>query len=126
MKKLSLAIGAAALLSLGTVATTANAGERGDVHAQVLIQMPLLAALFESHPRPPPVMHVPPGFRPAPVDYGRHDGYRAPRWERRDSHRDNWRGYRDRDGIGHRYNRDRDGDGVPDRYDRRPNNPYRY
>jgi len=22
--------------------------------------------------------------------------------------------------------RDRDGDGVPDRYDRRPNNPYRY
>lgn len=29
----------------------------------------------------------------------------------------------------HRYHaprRDRDGDGVPNRYDRRPNNPYRY
>jgi len=25
-----------------------------------------------------------------------------------------------------RYSRDRDGDGVPNRYDRRPNNPYRY
>jgi hypothetical protein len=25
-----------------------------------------------------------------------------------------------------RYHRDRDRDGVPDRYDRRPNNPYRY
>lgn len=25
-----------------------------------------------------------------------------------------------------RYHRDRDGDGVPNRYDRRPRNPYRY
>ncbi|RJF95801.1 hypothetical protein [Noviherbaspirillum saxi] len=28
--------------------------------------------------------------------------------------------------AGHSYRRDRDGDGVPNRYDRRPNNPYRY
>jgi hypothetical protein len=26
----------------------------------------------------------------------------------------------------HHYRRDRDHDGVPDRFDRRPNNPYRY
>jgi hypothetical protein len=35
-------------------------------------------------------------------------------------------GYRDRDGAGYRMNRDRDGDGVPNRYDRRPDNPRRY
>ena len=32
-------------------------------------------------------------------------------------------GYYDRPAYGYR---DRDGDGVPNRYDRRPNNPYRY
>lgn len=36
-------------------------------------------------------------------------------------YRDN-RGY----GYGNGYRRDRDGDGVPNRWDRRPNNPYRY
>ncbi|KRB91434.1 hypothetical protein [Noviherbaspirillum sp. Root189] len=30
------------------------------------------------------------------------------------------------DGHPRRYSRDRDGDGVQNRYDRRPNNPYRY
>ena len=41
-------------------------------------------------------------------------------------------GYRDRDGAryqdrdGTRYNRDRDGDGVPNRQDRRPDDPRRY
>lgn len=30
------------------------------------------------------------------------------------------------DGPPQRARRDRDGDGVPDRYDRRPNNPNRY
>ena len=34
-------------------------------------------------------------------------------------------GYHDRD-PGYRYDRDRDHDGVPNRYDRRPDNPYRY
>lgn len=29
-------------------------------------------------------------------------------------------------GPGAGYRRDRDGDGVPNRYDRRPSNPYRY
>lgn len=35
------------------------------------------------------------------------------------------RGY-DYRGHDHRAYRDRDGDGVPNRYDRRPDNPYRY
>ncbi len=46
-----------------------------------------------------------------PYDSGRH----SHRYER-----DYDRGH-DRGGW-----RDRDGDGVPNRYDRRPNNPYRY
>ena len=33
---------------------------------------------------------------------------------------------RDRDGVSYRYDRDRDGDGVPNRHDRRPDNPRRY
>ena len=33
---------------------------------------------------------------------------------------------RDRDGARHRADRDRDGDGVPNRYDRRPNDPRWY
>jgi len=37
---------------------------------------------------------------------------------------DNGPHYRGGPGYGPRY--DRDGDGVADRYDRRPNNPYRY
>ena len=40
-------------------------------------------------------------------------------------HRDN--GYRDHGyRNNHGYRRDRDGDGVPNRYDRRPNNPRWY
>ena len=36
-------------------------------------------------------------------------------------------GYYDGGNRGYYYgNRDRDGDGVPNRYDRRPDNPYRY
>jgi hypothetical protein len=36
------------------------------------------------------------------------------------------RGYRNHDGVVYRADRDRDGDGVPNRYDRRPDNPRRY
>jgi len=35
-------------------------------------------------------------------------------------------GNRDRDGVRDRVNRDRDGDGVPNRQDRRPDDPRRY
>lgn len=46
---------------------------------------------------------------------------RGNRWE---MHRGGW----ERGGRGHGHGRysDRDRDGVPDRYDARPNNPYRY
>jgi hypothetical protein len=45
-----------------------------------------------------------------------------------DSGRDRgvYRGDRDRDGGHERMERDRDHDGVPDRQDRRPNDPSRY
>ena len=36
------------------------------------------------------------------------------------------RGYHNRIGNYNHPNRDRDGDGVPDRYDRRPDDPRRY
>ena len=127
MKKLSLAIGAAALASLGTIAATAHAGEQR-VHAQMLIQAPMpapLLAQFEHHPRPPHVVRVAPAYDyEAPNHYRRHDGYRdGGRWDQpqRGWHRD-----RDHDSVANRYDRDRDGDGVPNRYDRRPDNPYRY
>ena len=48
--------------------------------------------------------------------------YREPRWA---EHGGRWElraGRWDRDGVAHR--RDRDGDGVPNRHDRRPDNPY--
>jgi hypothetical protein len=39
---------------------------------------------------------------------------------------DEYRGYHEREGVAHRAYRDRDRDGVPNRYDRRPDNPRRY
>ena len=120
MKKISLAIGAAALLSLGAIATRAQAGER--VQTQVLIQAPLLLTHYDNGARPTPGVRVVPGYYQAQNDFRRHDGYRdGGRWDQR--HR---RGDRDHDGVRNRYDRDRDGDGVPNRYDRRPDNPYRY
>ena len=119
MKKLSLAIGAA-LLSLGTLAATAHAGERG-AHAQLLIQAPLLTTHFERDARPVHGVRVVPAY-PVQSHYGRFDGYRDDgRWHHRHGRRDH-----DHDGVCNRYDRDRDGDGVPNRYDRRPDNPYRY
>jgi len=110
--RISIATGLVSLAALG--ATAASAQVWGSVNINL--------------PGPPvAVMPAPPVYvRPAPVyvqpaprayyggghgyghgyyrqDYGRHDhrDYRGARW-------------------------DRDGDGVPNRYDRRPNNPYRY
>jgi hypothetical protein len=67
------------------------------------------------------------GFRVGDVAIGYNDGYydRSHRWHHwrsarahdwyRVNYRDNYRGYR----------HDNDHDGVPNRYDSRPNNPYR-
>jgi len=114
MKKLSFAIAAAALVSLGAVGTAAQAQPRVD--AQIYLGGPPVIVA------PPPPVYV----RPAPVYYGPppppqhrfYDHDRGRRWDERHGH---GHGY----GNGH-YRRDRDGDGVPNRYDRQPTNPYRY
>lgn len=53
--------------------------------------------------------------------------YEQPRYYREREYRREWRDDRGpHHGRGHMsHRRDRDGDGVPNRYDRRPNNPYR-
>jgi hypothetical protein len=67
------------------------------------------------------------GFRVGDVAIGYNDGYydRDHRWH-------HWRSAREHDwyrvNYAHSYRgwrHDRDGDGVPNRFDRRPNNPYR-
>ena len=96
MKKTAFALGAAALLSLGALATApahAHDGRYGYDNRVIVV------------PAPPP----------------RHYGYDERRY-----HRERGWGDRDRDGVPNRYDRDRDGDGVPNYYDRRPGNPYRY
>ncbi|MDQ0573758.1 hypothetical protein QFZ42_005592 [Variovorax paradoxus] len=124
MKKLAItfAIGAASLLSVGgalTVPTTAHA------QRSVTVEIP---------PPPPRSERVPPprrGYVWAPGHYewrsGRHVwvrgmyvrarpgyAYRAPEWRERDGRWEYRRG-----------EWDRDGDGVPNRRDRRPDNPNR-
>ncbi len=99
MKKLTFAFGAAALLSLAALSAPAQAQTGGSfIQAQVYVVPP-----------PPPRRHYAP---PPPPRY-----YGPPR-----HYHGSDRYYRD----GRRHGRrDSDGDGVPNRYDRRPNNPYR-
>jgi hypothetical protein len=71
---------------------------------------------------PPPRYLGPPAYvQPAPVYVQPGPVYVQPRPVYREEWRE--REWRHRHGGG-RW--DHDGDGVPDRYDRRPNNPYRY
>ena len=104
MKKLTLAFGAAALLSLAAVTAPAQAQPGGSfIQAQVYVVPP-----------PPPRRHY---YAPPPPRY-----YHGPR-----HYHGGDRYYRDRRWDDRRHGRrDNDGDGVPNRYDRRPNNPYRY
>lgn len=112
MKKLSFAVAAAALLSLATLGTAAQAQPAGRfIQAQVYVV-----------PAPPPpgyYRHSEPRryYGPPPRHYHRddrrHSDQRRGRWDN------------DRDGVPNRYDRDRDGDGVPNRYDHAPSNPYR-
>jgi hypothetical protein len=105
MRKITFALGAAALLSLVAITAPAHA-EYGERYPHRVIVVP-------APPPPPHVYYGPPPQR----WHGGHD-----RW---DHGRRGWRDS-DRDGVPNRYDRDRDGDGVPNRYDRRPRNPYRY
>lgn len=119
-----LSVGAATLLSLGAVAVPTTAQAQPVINVQI------------GHPPPPPrAERMPPprrGFVWAPGHWEARRGqyvwapghwvkarpgyaYRAPEWRERGGR---WE-----------YNRgrwDRDGDGVPNRHDRRPNNPNRY
>ncbi|VTU32346.1 hypothetical protein [Variovorax sp. RA8] len=107
MKKITFALGAAALLSLGALATVpAHAHDGRYRYDNRVIVVPA--------PPPPPRAY----YAPPPRHYGYDD--------RRYYHRGRGWGDRDRDGVPNRYDRDRDGDGVPNYYDRQPGNPYRY
>ena len=104
--RISIATGLVSLAALGATAASAQ------VWGSVSINLPGPVAVM---PAPPVyVQSAPRHYAPAyghgyyrqdygRQDYGRHErrGYNAARW-------------------------DRDGDGVPNRHDRRPNNPYRY
>lgn len=133
----------AVLVALGAIAVASAAHARDDVSFSIGVRS------HGDYVQPAPV-YVQPRvvYVPAPVHHGRHDRryweHRGPYGDRdhdgianvydRDSARYRWHAARvygpygdlDRDGIPNQYDRDRDGDGVRDRYDRRPNNPYRY
>lgn len=105
MKKLTFALGAAAFLSLVALTAPAQAEIAGGHFVQ--------AQHYYVQPAPPPRYYR---------DHDRRYYAPPPRY-----YRDADRGY-GRGWEGRRYSgrRDYDGDGVPNRYDRRPNNPYRY
>lgn len=99
MKKLGLALGSAALMAMAAISAPAQAQTGGSFIAAQVYVVP---------PPPPRRYYAPP---PPPRYYGhRYHGpqryYRAP--------------------PRHYGRRDNDRDGVPNRFDRRPNNPYRY
>ncbi len=77
-------------------------------------------------PRPVYVQPRPVYVEPAPVYVQPHPVYVQPSPYYAEQHRREWR---ERQWHRHemmRLQRDRDGDGVPNRYDRRPNDPSRY
>ncbi|MDQ0017042.1 hypothetical protein J2W23_005451 [Variovorax boronicumulans] len=106
MKKLTFAVAAAALMSLAALSAPAQAQTGGRfIQAQVYVV-----------PAPPPPRRY---YAPPPPPRHYHPGY-----YRDGRHYDHGRRWDDRRHYGGR--RDNDHDGVPNRYDRRPNNPYRY
>jgi hypothetical protein len=105
MKKLAFATCAAALLSIAAFSAPAQARSGdGFIQAQVYV--------VPGHP-PPPRHHYyappPPPHHYYGSRYYRDHDHRPRHWEHRRHGR-----------------RDYDRDGVPNRYDRRPHNPYRY
>lgn len=107
--RLSIATGLVSLAALGASAASAQ------VWGSVSINLPgPPVAVLPAPPvyvRPAPV-YVHPAPRAHGYAYGRDNYYRHGHghYDRRDYRGARW---------------DRDGDGVPNRYDRRPNNPYR-
>jgi len=108
----SIATGLVSLAVLGAGAASAQ------VWGSVSINLP--GPPVAVMPAPPVYVRPAPVYvQPAPRMYGPPPGYyHQHRYEGRGDY------YGHRDYRGARW--DRDGDGVPNRYDRRPNNPYRY
>ena len=114
--RISIATGLVSLAALG--ATAASAQVWGSV--SINLPGPPVAVM----PAPPVYVRPAPVYvQPAPRAYygGYGHGHGRGYYRQDDGHYD----HRDRrDYRGARW--DRDGDGVPNRYDRRPGNPYRY
>ncbi len=106
--RISIATGLLAVAALGATAASAQ------VYGSISINLPgppiavMPAPPVYVRPAPVYVQPAPRHYAPAPVYYGRGPGYYG--HERRGYYPTRW---------------DRDGDGVPNRYDSRPNNPYR-
>lgn len=145
MARIALAVASMALLSLGAIAPALASPsatvviQTGTPYYQHPVQRPALAPLqvqqVQYHAPPPPRYEAPPQARrgmawvPGHWEWRGHRHvwiqgywvkarpgyhYREPRWEERGGrHHMRPGGW------------DRDGDGVPNRHDRRPDNPYR-
>lgn len=105
------------LLVLGGLAAMQPAQARPDVQWSVTIGAPVYAApVYVPAPRPVYVQPAPVVY--APPAYGYYYEERGPRWSPPAYH------HHHHHHGGGRY-RDSDRDGVPDRWDRRPENPWR-
>jgi len=117
----------AATVVIGAVLGTASVAQaRPDVH--VSIDLPGLPGLPVPVLVPPPLPR--PFIRAEPVYVQPRPVYQAPpvavyedSWRHREWQRREWE--RRHHGWDRSSYRDRDGDGVPNRYDRRPDDPYR-
>ena len=108
--RISIATGLVSLAALGASAASAQ------VWGSVSINLP--GPPVAVMPAPPVYVRPAPVYvQPAPRGYYGHGHGRG-------YYREGYRHYRHGDYRGARW--DRDGDGVPNRYDRRPRNPYRY
>lgn len=137
MKSIALAATATALVSFGVLAVPAAAQAQPLVSVQFTSPPQVQPLVNVQYAPPPPARfeRVPPprqGYVWAPGHYEWRGNryvwmrgtwvrarpgyvYRAPQWRERDGR---W--------VYRRGDWDRDRDGVPDRFDRRPNNPNRY
>jgi hypothetical protein len=112
-KKSWIALGVAAAAAMTVAAPAAHA--RGS--ASIYLNIGTGAPAYYGHGYP---NHAAPAYvysQPAYVYSQPGYGYAQPGYGYAQPH---YGGHR------HHYRRDRDGDGVPNRYDRRPDNPYRY
>ena len=122
MKKLSLtALLSAALMSLALVSAPAHADDDRRGHRAQSHQSHGHSNVHRGHGHGHDARHHAPSRHPA---HAAREHRRAQMERHRHMQRQQQR-HASRHGY-HQVRHDRDGDGVPNRYDRRPNNPYRY